>query len=383
MLIRHIRVLLTLDVNNGGGASSDTTKDVNKEDSSTSGATEGSKDKTDVKPLVTLADVAKGVLDKAVAKEKQEDSSSKSNEDGSILSSNQTDKEGDEEASLETDEGKKEGEVEKKEEGDEKSEDKVSGDEDDKSPVPYQRFQEVVKERQTYEQKLKEVEPLVEAHKSVVEFCQTNQITESQFREGMEFLRMVNVDPIAARAALEPIWNQLNGLSGEVLPADLAQEVEDGVISEARAKEIAKYRGQMQVNEAKGKLAEQNGQKQQQIAFQRDLNTALTSWTSHKQTIDPGFKPKSAENAVDGKFEFVADRFYKLMSSNPPKTAADAVKLVEQAYNDVSKTFTSFGSKQKPTNDKVISSTKASTNSKTEPKTVQEAVKAALAKHSA
>lgn len=382
MLIRYNRVLLTPDVNTAGGASSNTTDDVNEVDSSTTGATEGSSGKKDVKPLATLADIAQGVLDKAIVREKQEDSSSKPDEDGSILSSNQTKKEGDKEVSLETDESKKVSDVEKKE-VDEKSDEVKTDEEDDKSPVPYQRFQEVVKERQNYEQKLKEIEPLVDAHKSVVEFCQSNQITETQFRDSLEFLRLVNTDPISARAALEPIWNQLNGLSGNVLPSDLAQEVEDGLISEARAKEIAKYRGQMQVSEAKVKLSAQQSQQQQQATFQRELGTTLTSWTTHKQTLDPGFKPKSAENAVDGKFEFVADRFYKLMASNPPKTAADAVKMVEQAYNEVSKTFTSFGDKQKPTGNKIISSTKASTNSKTAPKTVQDAVKNALAKYEA
>jgi len=187
---------------------------------------------------------------------------------------------------------------------------------------------------------------------------------------------------VAARKALEPIWNQLNGLAGETLPEDLAKEVEEGVISEARAKELAQLRGQTKIQQAKSQLNGQQAQKQQQLALQQELNRSITSWTTSKQTTDPGFKPKADANAPDGKFEFVADRFYKLMTINPPRSSAEALKLVEQAYTDVTKAIATFRPKTSLSN-KNVSSTKSSSNSKQEPKSIKDVVANVLAAHRA
>jgi hypothetical protein len=376
MMKRWLRgILLSPDVNDGGDSSDST--DVKADSSSDNKGSESGKD---VKGFATIGDVAKAVFDKAVVKEKQEESSTSEKEDGSILSSNQTDESKDKEESKETEKSEADADDKEKEEVEEDGEKKE--DKEHEEAVPYERFQEAVKARQTYETKLKEVEPLAEAHRSVMEFCQTNNITQEQFQEGMQMLKLLNTDPIAAKAALEPIWKSLTGLSGDVLPEDLQQEVADGLISEARAKEIAKYRGQSKVQEAQGKLAQGRQQQTQQAQFQNELNRTLGTWATEKAKVDPKFVPKTDPKTADGKFEFVADRFYRLMSSNPPKTVADAVKLVEQAYADVSTSFTSFAPKQ-AVSGKGLSSSKASTNSKQEPKSIADVVSNVMARHKA
>lgn len=368
-------ILLSPDVNDGGDSSDST--DVKADSSSENKGSESGKD---VKGFATIGDVAQAAFARAAAKEKQEESSSSEKEDGSVLSSNQTEKSEDKEESKETEKSDAEADDKEKKEGEEDGEKKE--DKEHEESVPYERFQEAVKARQTYETKLKEVEPLAEAHKSVVEFCQTNNITQEQFQEGMQMLKLLNTDPIAAKAALEPIWKSLTGLSGDVLPEDLQQEVADGLISEARAKEIAKYRGQSKVQEAQGKLAQGRQQQSQQAQFQTELNRTLGTWASEKTKVDPKFVPKTDPKAADGKFEFVADRFYRLMSSNPPKTVADAVKLVEQAYADVSNSFTQFAPRQ-AVSGKGLSSSKASTNSNKEPKSIADVVAGVMSKHKA
>ena len=375
------RILLAPDSEATSGGSDGGETNTNEATSSaqseeTEGDEKGSGNKNDAKGLTTIADIAKGVLDKAVVKEAKEDSSSEKAEDGSILSSNQTEEkkklDGEEEA-IDA-EKKPEGETEEGEKKEESAEDSQL----DKHP----RFQEVVKQKSEYEAKVKEYEPLVEAHKSVVSFCQDNQITEQQFQEGMNMLKLVNTDPVAARAALEPIWNSLNQLTGESLPSDLAQEVNDGLISEPRAKEIAKLRGQSQLGQAKQKLSSEAQAKQSQARFQQEMGSALTAWTTSKGQNDPKFKPKVGANAPDGKFEFVADRFFRLMSAKPPTTVAETMTYIEQAYTDVSKSFAATNQKQSP-NGKSISSTKSSTNSTTEPKNIKDVVANVLARHSA
>jgi hypothetical protein len=370
MLRKYINgVLLAPGVNEDAG-SPDASKDVKADSSSDTESKQGSEDKKDVKE-VSLADVTAKIVADAAKKEAQEESSTEKAEDGSILQSNQTEKEEDKE---ESDSADKTEDSEKKveDEGTEKKHEEA---------VPYARFQETVQAKQTLETKVKEYEPLVAAHKSIVEFCQSNQITEEQFQNGMDMLRLVNTDPIEARKRLEPIWNQLNGLAGETLPEDLAKEVDEGTISENRAKEIARLRGQSKIQGAKSQLSVQQQQAQSQQLFQRELNQTITSWTTSKQTTDPGFKPKSADQP-DGKFEYVADRVYKLMSVNVPKTTADAIKLVEQAYTEVSKSLDALKPKTQLST-KNVSSTKTSTNSTKVPTTMKEVVEGVLSRHRA
>jgi hypothetical protein len=353
-------------------------KDVNKGDQSSevidaTAASSAEVNKGSVTEKVekqpTLAEVAQAAYQKSVSEEKQSEATAEGKaEDGSILSSNQTEKEGEKKEVPSTD--KQEEKVEEK------------GKEEDKSPVPYERFQEVIRARQEHEAKVKEYEPLVQAHKSIVEYCQTNQITEEQFQQGMEMLKLVNTDPIAARKALEPVWNQLNGLTGETLPDDLAKEVEEGLISAKNAKELARLRGQTHIQSAKAQVSSQSFAKQKQAMFEKELSSSIGSWTVGKQSMDPEFKQKSGADAPDGKFEYVTDRFYKLMTVNPPKTTADAIRLVEQAYNDVAKTFAAFKPRVQLSS-KGVSSTKSFTTSTKEPKSIQDVVAGVLAKHRA
>lgn len=313
----------------------------------------------------TIAEVAQRAYEESVSKDKQpEPTAAAKAPDGDGLPSTETDK----------------GE-EQKEVSDTPTT-PVEGEEQDKGPVPYDRFRTVNEEKRQYEERVKEYEPLVQAHKSIVEYCQSNQISEEQFRQGMELMRLVNTDPVAARAALEPVWNQLSGVTGDVLPEDLAKEVEDGVLPVARAKEIAKFRGLSKVSAAKTQLSSQSFAQQQQAQFTSALNGSVKSWSDSKKMSDPGFKPKAAPNAPDGKYEFVSDRFYKLMVQNPPKSVPDAIRLLDTAYADITKTFSSMVPRTAATT-KSVSSTKSSTNSTKTPTSIKEVVENVLARHKA
>jgi len=264
--------------------------------------------------------------------------------------------------------------------------------EEEKGPIPYERFAEVNTVKNTLEAKVKEYEPLVEAQQSVVKFCQENSISEEQFRNGMQILALINSDPIEAKKLIEPIWNQLSGLTGEVLPADLQQELDearqelqDGVISQAafgrmekRAHELAQLRGRSQIGEAKSKINERQMADERSRVFVTSVQSALVSWGDSKKMTDPDFAPKK-DGTADGKYEWFAERFYNSLVRTPPKTVADAIKLAEQAYTSVNQTLSRFTTRT--TSSKVLSSTKSSATSKKEPTTLMEAILPTARKH--
>lgn len=232
--------------------------------------------------------------------------------------------------------------------------------------IPYERFKEVNDKNIEFEAKVKELEPLAESQRSIINFCQENNISGEDFQKTLEIARLIQVDPAAALKEIEPIYNALKGLTGEVLPADLKQAVDDGVLPEAYAKELAKARGGRQFSDLQNRNTQQRLQQDQNRQFVTSIQTSIKTWADTKVLSDPDFKPKAGPNAADGKFEVFSDRLFKLMTAEPPKNVADAVKLAERAYEEVGKMFSNL--KPKPAPSKSVSSTKSTTNNSTSDK---------------
>jgi len=352
---RNLRsILLDPDVNDGGGSSAASTDVTGGTSSNPQTATEVEETSTsDVnKPGPTLASVTDKIIADALAKNAAKSESSTEKKEESEESGSTEDQDPKEEKAEE----KVDAEA-PQEEGEEK---KIEAD-DEKGPIPYERFKEVNDKVSEYEAKVKEYEPLAQAHQSIVNFCQENNISNEDFQQMLEIGRLIQVDPAAARKAIEPIWSALNGLTGETLPADLAQEVEDGTLTQARAKEIAKLRGTHQFSNLQSQNTQKRLQQDQQRQFVNSVQSAVKTWSDTKVLADPDFKPKPGPNAPDGKYEVYVDKFSVLLANNPPKTVADAIKHAEAAYSAVNKMFTSLRPAKQVS--KNLSSTK-STSSK-------------------
>lgn len=286
-------------------------------------------------------------------------------EEGAVLEENSTEEgkeseESAEEAEQKTDEGK-EGEEET-----DKGEQKETTEHEE--AVPYTRFKEV-------NDKLVSMQPEAEAQRRLSQFCQANNITVEQFQQALELLRLENANPAEA---LKHYTNKLESLrvsTGTGLPADLQKEVEEGVLSESRAKEIAQLR-------LKSTQAERSSQAATFDAEQRQRQAAvdtLQQWAVTKQKTDPSFKPKAGPNAVDGRWEDWVDKFARFNLEKPPQTLQDYLSNAETAYDMLVKRVAAAVKKPK----KVITSDNASHRSTTppEPKSMDDVAANVARKH--
>ncbi len=362
MLKRHLRnILLFPDVNDtSGGGSSAATQQTATEASSSSAATQAaapdSKEK-DVKPQgQSLSEATDSIIASVLAKHKPESSTAEKKEAAESPGQQKTKTE-EKEGEQNSDASPTDEKVEKENEAEGKNQE----------AIPCERFKEVNDKYVEVEAKYKELEPLAESQRSLINFCQENNISGEDFQKTLEIARLIQVDPAAALKELEPVYNALRGLTGGTLPADLQKAVDDGVLPEEYAKEIAKARGSQQFSSLQTQNTQQRLQRQQQTQFVTSVQQSIKTWSDTKLLGDPDFKPKANANSPDGKFEVFSDRLFKLMSATPPKTVADAVKLAESAYQDVGKLFA--GLKPRPAATKSVSSTKTtevtSTNGKT------------------
>jgi hypothetical protein len=279
-------------------------------------------------------------------------------------------------------EEKKTSEGEKEEplaDGEAKKADEKPTDEDGKELPPFHehpRWKEMVEERNTLREQAKAVEavkPLVEQQRSIVDYCQQNGVTPEQFKNGLEILALINTNPAEAVKKLQPIMEQLGQFDGSKLPSDLENAVAEGKIELEFAQEMAKLRAQNQHGTRMNQKTQEQLQMERAQQVTQANQNALAAWEVAIAKNDPDFKPKVKADEADGMFEFVADRFSVLLQQQPPNSPQAVVKLAEQAYNSVKKTFaTRLTPKQAMK--RPLDSTSSRTNARKEPESITEAV---------
>lgn len=264
----------------------------------------------DVKPS-SLGDVVKDVLGK-YKDQKEEDKTASSPE-----------KKDEEKSGLESKQDEKEASKEEvKEEASTEEAKEVEGEKKHETAVPYERFEEV-------NRKVKEYEEPATRMRTIEEFCAKHSITPEGFQTALDFMAVVSTDPKKARQMLSPIIEQLDVLTGEGLPADLRQEVEDGSISPARAKELAQLRLKSQGLEQTTKKTSEQVQQERHSTLVRALNT----WDASKQQLHPEFKPKK-NGAPDGIYEQFQKNFSYSWDRTAVKSPEDAIALAEKVLSE-------------------------------------------------
>jgi hypothetical protein len=243
------------------------------------------------------------------------------------------------------------------------------------------RFQEIIKERNDLRNQVQEFEaakPLAAQQQSVINFCQQNNISPEQFQQGLSFLAMLNTNPAEAYKQLKPIMEQLESYDGARLPKDLEDEVAEGKLPLERAQEIATLRAQGKSSEFRGRVtAEQQAQQ-----LQRANMNALGAWEQNTMGRDPDFKPKADKNAPDGKYELTVTAFQGLLAQNPPKNPQEVVALIQRAYDQINRVWTTRLTPRQPKGQRQIPSHRSSgKTADKDPETLDEALAPILAKH--
>lgn len=301
----------------------------------------------------TLADVAKAIVDKA-----------------SVEAAPQTAKTDDSEA---VDEAKDVVEEEQT-----ASQEPETEESDDKQPPFHEhpRWKEVIKERDSLAMKVEEAKPLVERATAIQDYCQRYGVSDQQLNEAIEIAALLVNDPLSARQRLKPIMDVLDGYSGDKLPQDLQQAVEDGTLDPKFAKELAQARSGQTVQQRKVGVAEQNASQTSINAVQ----SALNAWDMAHRKIDPDFQPK-ANGAVDGKYELFRDKLMTMVSTRPVRSPQEAIKFAEEAYEAVGKTLARFTVRSKPASKVLPTNGSSSTAAEPAPKSLLDVARRVMAKH--
>lgn len=198
------------------------------------------------------------------------------------------------------------------------------------SPSKREHWKRLEGERDSYKQRAESFEQVTSAVREA-------GLNGDEFNAGFDIMRTIKAvqngmaQPADALAKLEPYVAQLRAMTGETLPDDLQQKVDDGLVSQSEAGELARVRNENALLRGRFEREQQHDtmERQQREIGQRAaaMGEAVTKWEQAWAKSDPDYEVKKL---------MVKARVTELIhSEGVPNTPEDAVKLSDKARKDV------------------------------------------------
>lgn len=247
------------------------------------------------------------------------------------------------------------------------------------------RIRELVSRRKEVESRVAELEgeaetlrPQAEQTARLNEFLQRNRIGPDEFQNVVGIAALIQTGQYdKALEIVTPIYRQLLDVSGNILPADLQEEVRLGYITEKRAHELQRERATARNAQDRETRAAEDTARQRQDRQNAELVDTLAktgdAWHTEKATSDPDWSLK--QDLVTDQVETALHRL-KATPDQIPRTEADVRKFLDEQLRIVENRLKPF----KPTPQNVRSNTgkPASQASRPKPESYMDAINQAL-----
>lgn len=261
------------------------------------------------------------VLDEVLASTKGEEAPPDSEANGQ-----ETEKEGDSEPA----------EGDKPKDGEDELSDEVTDEElNSYKPKTQRRMRQLLDQRDEARREIESLKPAAERMERITEYVANAGLDSQEVNTGFEIMRMMKQDPVKALETLTPYYQALQQAVGEVLPEDLNLEVQEGRISEERARELSRSRSRealaRQASEQAAARAEALQSQQQVETVARQAQAAVSAWEQKWSSSDPDYPAKSAR--VMEKIQLEMLRREKAGMARP--TPEEAVQISQKALDAV------------------------------------------------
>lgn len=248
-------------------------------------------------------------------------------------------------------EGKEDGEPAPKADADEQKtdEDDPSGKSDDKLPEGDPTEEELKDYSQKANARIRdlvsqrnEAQAVVDRVQPFLDFVQKNDIPGQDLDIMLDLTaKLRHGDFSGFLQGISPYVNLAQQYTGQVLPPDLQQQVKQGYVSPAIAKELAQRRAQVQVGDANLQTAKNQNARQTAEANATAVRSAIAQWEKKTQQSDPDYALKA---------DMIRRTSQALMQEHGnPRNAKEAIHLVTTAYEEVNKQTAGFRPAPKPT----------------------------------
>ena len=142
-------------------------------------------------------------------------------------------------------------------------------------------------------------------------------------------------DPAKAVEQLRTFTSSWEERIGRTLPADLAQKVEDGLLDEATAKEVATLRAQTVLTRARSEAEIADMQRAGVERTQNEIRDSVNAYQAELRRTDPDYTKEKHEMTIDALHVLVAQR-------GLPATVEEARAIAKEAHETVTRRLQAF-----------------------------------------
>lgn len=224
-----------------------------------------------------------------------------------------------------------------------------------------QRIEQLLAERKGLREQASQAEPIVNfmrEHDIAMQDVDVILGLSAQLRKGdfAGFLRSVTPYVSLARQYV-----------GEVLPQDLQEQVNKGLVAEPVARELAQRRAQEHVGQQEAQRQQARSEQEVRALRGQAIRSAVTNWETQIKASDPDYGAK----------QDVVQRYAKALmhEQGAPETPEQAIEYVKQAYEQANKDVARFRPAPKPTAQTPSSVHQAAKTPKPEPENFLDVVR--------
>lgn len=209
------------------------------------------------------------------------------------------------------------------------------------------RFSKLTKNLKAATAEVDALRPKAVEYDKIDAYVRNAGLSQNDVAGTLEIAALLRSDPNQALARLLPIVQQLQSMTGETLPADLQQRVDQGYLTEADARTLAKAQADARLATQRTSAVTEATQAEARNREFKELTTStvssVTSWEAQKASRDPDWHLK--RDNVAELVELAIERKARELRRPYFPNAQEATKLAEDALETVNKRFRSFGPK--------------------------------------
>lgn len=159
------------------------------------------------------------------------------------------------------------------------------------------RFRELIAERNDLKTKLESAGEAEEAIVRVENVLKDQNLSVDEFNRTLVLAGLIKNDPAKALEAIEPLYSKLREVTGNVLPEDIQQQVDQGYMTSDAGLQLAQARAQAKAAEFREQTQSQRSTQEREQTQQQQLvdgvSRAATDWENEWKASDPDYSVKA------------------------------------------------------------------------------------------
>lgn len=182
------------------------------------------------------------------------------------------------------------------------------------------RFQQLLRQRNTFKQD-------AERYHNVERFLDEAGLTAEEAADVMTIAGLAKTNPAEAWKQVKPWVQNLLIASGEALPDDLRERVQNGEMSQEAALELSRAKARNASAEAARSFREQQDERRTATAHVNSLRQSAQDWEAERRRKDPNFAKKETD--------VLKEVLFLQQTEGKPNTREGVVDQLQRAYKAV------------------------------------------------